>query len=111
MAKDLTTSAIDRQNILNNPFALQTIQETLDIKFVNFKGTLYATKQQTAEFYGVEVRTITNSLKDNEQELAFNGYKVLQGNELKEFMLCGLREMDFPKNTPKLGVFNFRSFL
>lgn len=29
MAKDLTTSAIDRQNILNNPMALPVIQESL----------------------------------------------------------------------------------
>lgn len=36
MAKDLTTSVIDRQNILNNPFAIKAIRENMDIKFVNF---------------------------------------------------------------------------
>ena len=48
MAQDLTSSQIDRQNILNNKYALQTIQQNLDIQFVNFKGTLYVTKQQAA---------------------------------------------------------------
>ena len=32
MAKDLTTSAIDRQNVLNNNVALPRIQEALDVK-------------------------------------------------------------------------------
>ena len=32
MAKDLTTSAIERQNILNNPVALPRIQEALGVK-------------------------------------------------------------------------------
>ena len=37
MAKDLTTSAIDRQNILNNPMALPKIREALDVSFVEYK--------------------------------------------------------------------------
>lgn len=45
MAKDLTTSAIDRQYILNNPMALPKIKEMLDVRFLDFKGTLYVTKQ------------------------------------------------------------------
>jgi len=34
--KDLTTSTIDRQNILNNRFALQKIQE-----YIGFSGMLF----------------------------------------------------------------------
>ena len=49
MAKDLTTSAIDRQNILNNPLALPKIQEALKIKPLEFKGRLVLTKQMVAE--------------------------------------------------------------
>ena len=111
MNKDLTTSAIDRQNILNNPFALQTIQENLDIKFVNFNGTLVTTKQKTAEFYGVELRTVENCLNANDEELRRNGYRILQGNDLKEFKSqCG-SEIDFATKTTVLGIFDFRSFL
>jgi hypothetical protein len=32
MAKDLSTSQIERQNILNNPVALPRIREALEIK-------------------------------------------------------------------------------
>ena len=111
MAKDLTTSQIDRQNVLNNPYALQAIQNNLDIKFLNFKGTLYVTRQMAADFYEVDIRTISNCLSANEEELTFNGYKVLQGNSLKEFKLQFGKEIDFPTKTTVLGVFDFRSFL
>ena len=111
MAQDLTTSQIDRQNILNNPYALQKVQENLDMQFVNFKGTLYATKQQTAEFYEVDERTLERVLKTNEAELAFNGYKILQGNELKDFKLQFDGDINVGIKTVRLGVFDFRSFL
>ncbi len=87
MAKDLTTSEISRQNILNNPVALPRIREALDISPLEFKGVLYITKQMAAEFYGVDERTIERTLNANEEELRRNGYVVLRGNELKEFKL------------------------
>jgi hypothetical protein len=111
MAQDLTTSQIDRQNILNNKYALQTIRENLDIKFVNFKGTLYVTKQMTAVFFEVDVRTLSRIIKANEAELTFNGYKTIQANELKEFKLQFDKDIDVPIKTVRLGLFDFRSFL
>lgn len=111
MAKDLTTSAIDRQNILNNPMALPKIREALDVSFVEYKGTFYVTKQMAAKFYEVDERTVTNCLNANDEELRRNGYKLLQGEELKEFKQCFGQEMDFPTKTTILGVFDFRSFL
>ena len=111
MAKDLTTSEISRQNILNNPVALPRIREALDIKPLEFNGVLYITRQMAADFYEVDLRTITNCLNANEEELKKNGYKVLQGKELKEFKLRFGREIDFPTKTTVLGVFDFRSFL
>ena len=101
MAKDLTTSQIDRQNILNNPYALQKVQENLDIQFVNFKGTLYATKQMVADFYEVDIKTITRNLEDNEAELRFNGYTVIQGNELKDFKLNAGKDINVPTKKDK----------
>ena len=47
MAKDLTTSAIERQNILNNPVALPRIQEALGVKALEFEGRYVLTKQAT----------------------------------------------------------------
>lgn len=111
MAKDLTTSAIDRQNILNNPIALPIIRDSLDANFIEFQGKYVITKQMVADFYQVDIRTITNCLNDNEDELKHNGYTVLTGDSLKKFKETALREMDFPKNTPQLGIFDFRSFL
>ena len=111
MAKDLTTSEISRQNILNNPVALPRIREALDIKPLEFNGVLYVTRQMAADFYGVDLRTITNCLNANEEELKRNGYKVLQGKDLKDFKLHFAKEIDFPTKTTVLGVFDFRSFL
>lgn len=111
MAQDLTTSQIDRQNILNNKYALQTIQENLDIKFVNFRGTFYVTKQMVADFFEVTTRTIDNCIKANGEELRFNGYQVIQGNDLKDFKLLAGSEMNFVTKTTILGIFDFRSFL
>lgn len=111
MAKDLTTSAIDRQNILNNPMVLPKIRESLDMKFLEYEGQYVITRQMAADFYQVDIRTITNCLNDNEEELRNNGYKVLTGATLKKFKESALREIDFPKNTPQLGIFDFRSFL
>lgn len=111
MAKDLTTSAISRQNVLNNPVALPRIREALDIKPLEYKGVLYMTKQMAADFYGVDLRTIENCLASHEDELRNNGYTVLKGNELKEFKLHFDAEIDFGIKTVRLGIFDFRSFL
>lgn len=111
MAKDLTTSAIDRQNILNNPMALPKIQESLDMKLLKYNGTLYVTKQMAADYYQVDLRTITNCLNSNEEELKRNGYQVLTGEKLKDFKTVLGKEIDFPTKTTVLGIFDFRSFL
>ena len=111
MAKDLTTSEISRQNILNNPVALPRIREALEINPLESNGVLYVTKQMAADFYEVDIRTITNCLNENEEELKRNGYRVLKGKELKDFKLRYVKEIDFPNKMPQLGVFDFRSFL
>ena len=111
MAKDLTTSEVSRQNILNNPVALPRIREALDIRPLEYQGALYMTKQMAADFYGVDLRSITNCLNAHEEELKKNGYRVIKGKELKEFKLLYVKENDFPNKMPQLGLFDFRSFL
>ena len=76
MAKDLTTSALDRQNILNNSVALPRIKEGLGVAALEFDGQFVLTKQMVADFYEVDIRTITNILNANEEELKFNGYRI-----------------------------------
>ena len=111
MAKDLTTSAIDRQNVLNNNVALPRIQEALDVKLLEFDGRYVLTKQMVADYYEVDIRTVENCLSANEDELRHNGYFLCRGKSLKEFKLRFAPEIDFGSKTTQLGLFDFRSFL
>ncbi|MCF8216112.1 MAG: hypothetical protein K9I59_04620 [Chlorobium sp.] len=117
MAKNLTDSAIDRQNILNNPFAVAEIQKSIGLKGIEFKGRKVLLKEQVAAFFEVTLRTIENYLASNENELHRNGYEVLRGKSLKEFKLA-ISEQDVPETdfgnilkTPQLGILDFRAFL
>ena len=48
--KDLTISNIERQNVLNNRFAVGKIQEHLDIEGMLFEGEYRFTKKMVADF-------------------------------------------------------------
>jgi hypothetical protein len=111
MAKDLTTSQIDRQNILNNGVALPLIQEALEIRPLEFEGRYVLTKQMVADYYEVDERTIERFLEANKEELEHNGYFLCKGNSLKEFKLRFASDIDVATKTTVLGLFDFRSFL
>jgi hypothetical protein len=115
MAKDLTVSNIDRQNILNNPYAVAEIQKSIGITGIEFNGKVVLRKEQVAAFFEVTPRTIDNYLSKYEPELKENGYEVLRGNSLKKFKLTfeerGGSETDFITKTTLLGIFDFRAFL
>ena len=111
MAKDLTTSQIDRQNILNNGVALPRIQEALEIRPLGFDGRYVLTKQMVADYYEVDERTIERFLEANKEELEHNGYFLCKGNSLKEFKLHFASDIDVATKTTVLGLFDFRSFL
>ena len=85
--KDLTVSNIERQNVLNNRFAINKIQEQLDITGMLFEGEYWLTKKMVADFYGVDVSTIDRYLASNGDELKHNGYVLCKGKSLKEFKL------------------------
>jgi len=53
MNKDLTTSELDRQNILNNPYALAEIEKATGIQGIPFEGRTVVLKQQVATFFEV----------------------------------------------------------
>ena len=118
MAKDLTSSRIDRQNILNNELALQEIQDTSNIRGIVFEGKVCLTKNMVASFFNVEARTIERYVSDNADELMKNGYEILRGQRLKSFIQC-IQEQDVPdinvgnisNRTPQLAIFDFRAFL
>ena len=86
MARDLTTSKIDRQNILNNDIAITEIQKKGDFKAVLWDGKLMFTKEMIATFFEVEQRTIDRYISEYSDELRQNGYEVLKGKRLREFL-------------------------
>jgi len=113
--KDLTVSQIDRQNILNNPYALQEIEKAASIKGIPFEGKTVVLKEQVASFFEVTTRTIDNYIERFGDELRQNGYEVLRGNRLKslksEVLKQDADETDFVTKTTVLGIFDFRAFL
>jgi len=115
MSKDLTNSEIERQNVLNNPYAVQEIQKATNITGVKFDGILRLLKEQIAEFFEVDTRTIERYLEKYSDELERNGYEVIRGNRLKAFRLAiyeqHVTDIDVGNKTPQLGLFDFRAFL
>jgi len=109
--KDLTNSNIDRQNILNNRFALEKIQEYIGLPGMLFEGEYKFTTQMVADFYGVDERTIKRYLENYEQELKHNGYVLSKGKQLKDLKLQFGHVINVPSKTTQLGLFNFRAFL
>lgn len=117
MAKDLTNSKIDRQNILNNNFAMNEIEKACDLKGILFEDKIAFTKEQIASFYEIDIRTVERYLEDNKEEFSENGYEVLKGTRLKRFIEIfnnqgtDINVGTISKATTVLGVFDFRAFL
>ncbi len=131
--KDLTNSAIDRQNILNNTQAIEKINNYVGLTGLLYQGEYFFTSKMVADFYAVSTRTLKNIISNYEDEVKHNGYQVIKGDKLKEFKLLfgpllsssdelSQRETDFPlsvenqdnqsfKRLKSLAVFNFRAFL
>lgn len=115
MAKDLTSSSVDRQNILNNELALIEIQNKSSFTGVIWNGEIMFTREMASELFEVDIRTIGRYIEQYNDELTKNGYQVLKGKRLKDFlkeMQAGFgKDINVPTKTTVLGVFNFRSFL
>ena len=109
--KDLTVSNIERQNVLNNRFAIEHIQKTLDITGMMFDGEYRFTKKMVADFYEVEERTIERYIENYSSELSANGYFLCKGKRLKNLKLQFAPVINVGSKTTQLGLFNFRSFL
>ena len=109
--KDLTVSNIERQNILNNRFAVGKIQESLDIEGIFFENEYRFTKKMVADYYEVEERTIERYLEKFSDEISANGYVLCKGKLLKQLKLEFAPVINVGSKTTQLGLFNFRSFL
>ncbi len=118
MSRDLTSSQIDRQNILNNKRALSEIQRQTQFQGIIFEDKLCFTKTMVATYFGVEIRTVERYVSEYQSEFEANGYEVLKGKRLKDFLQC-IADQDVPdinvgnisNKTPQLAIFDFRTFL
>jgi hypothetical protein len=112
MTKDLTTSDVSRQNILNNNYALEKVELHLALGGITWKHERIFTKAKVAQLLQVDVRTIERYLEQNKEELNKNGYRVLKNIEFKEFKeyVSDINVGDMLK-TPSLGIFSFRAVL
>ena len=114
MKKDLTNSRLDRQNILNNEMAIEEIENKSGVEGIVWNNKLFVTREMTAKFFDVDVRTISRYLEQNGEELSENGYEVLRGKKLKSFLDAARnsgKDINVPTKTTVLGVFDFRAFL
>ncbi|MDO5674273.1 MAG: hypothetical protein Q4G66_05060 [bacterium] len=87
MSRDLTVSSVDRQNILNNSYAVENIQKAVDLPVLEFEGEYYMTRKQVADFFEIDDSTIDRYLTMHEAELKYNGYVLMRGKQLKNMVL------------------------
>lgn len=115
MSKDLTKSQIDRQNILNNDIAFSEIQKAVNIKCIVWNNKLYLTKDMVASFFGVDTRTVERYISKYNDELESNGYSVLKGKKLQDFLSIYentfATDINVGRKIRALSIFDFRAFL
>jgi hypothetical protein len=108
---DLTISNVERQNVLNNRFAVDALQEDLGFTGMLFEGEYRFTKKMVADFYEVDSSTIDRYLTQYADELKHNGYVLSKGKQLKNFKLQFAHVINEVSKTTQLGLFNFRAVL
>lgn len=127
--KDLTNSQIERRNILNNNLAIREIYNQVGFYGIRFEDKYRFTKQQVAQFFEVDVRTIERLLETHGEELSASGYELITGKRLKdlrqEFLNNGnsadvsdinvgdIAEFGsaISNKAPSVGIFTFKAFL
>lgn len=121
--KDLTNSQIERRNILNNNLAIQEIYEQTGFYGIRFDDKYRFTKQQVAQFFEVEERTIERLLEQHHDELISSGYEVFSGNRLRQLKIAYDSDINvahiadyadsigLSSKTSSIGVFTFKALL
>lgn len=112
MTKDLTSSNVSRQNILNNSYALEKIELNLALGGTSWHDERVFTKAQVANLLKIDERTIDRYIESNKEEITNNGYTILKGQKLKEFKeyVDDINVVDISR-APSLGIFSFRAVL
>lgn len=112
MDKDLTKSPHERQNILNNRYAIAQAENHLSLGGIQYKDETFFTKQQILELFDISDATIERYLSTHAKELKANGYMLLRGKNLKDFkaLAAGTLTNEGTK-TSILGIFSFLAVL
>lgn len=105
---DLTVSNIERQNALNNRYAVDALQESLGLTGMLFEGEYRFTKKMVVDFYEVDLSTIDRYLSQYADEPKHNGYVLSKG---KKFKLQFAYVINEASKTTQFGLFNFRAIL
>lgn len=109
---NIIKTTTERQNILNNNFAVKKAEEEFNIKGVLVNDIRYYTNQQLADFFEVDIRTIERTLQDNRKELECNDYQIITGNKLSEFKKnASLTDSFVGQSAKSLGISTFRTLL
>jgi len=136
MNKDLTTPGLDRRNILNNNYAIKEVYQQVGFFGFKFNGKYRFTKQQLADYFEVDTRTIERTVEQHKNELTHNGYEVYSGIKLRDFkeqitfyITQAKAKKDVPdtdvgnivqqyeneltslSKTPQLAMFTYKAFL
>lgn len=112
---DLTTSVVSRQNILNNEYAIDEIQNQLRFDGAFLDEEFLFTKEQIAQYFEVDIRTVERYVEANKTELEASGYRLLRGEELRVFKEAFKvkfgPDINVGTKTTVLGVFSFKAVL
>lgn len=107
----LTDSSVERQNILNNPFALTRLEETLVLGGVQYEGETIFTRADVEKIFDIDQRTVERYVAAHKEELSKNGYRLLRGKPLKDLKDLLRSDMNVGPLVNSLGVFSFRAVL
>lgn len=124
-ARDLTTSPIDRKNILNNQLALEEIAQRLSPVGVLFEGIFRFTKAQVARFFDVDVRTVERLLEQHSAEITESGYELFGGVRLRKLKNAVAEHqanrhvsdinvgdmLELSDKAPTIGIFSYKALL
>ena len=98
---------------MNNNYAINEIEKACNIEGIFFEDKISFTKEQVAQFYEIDIRT----LERYNEEFKSNGYDVLKGKRLKEFIkkynekVTDTNAGELATSIPALAIFDFRAFL
>jgi hypothetical protein len=124
--KDLSNSSVDRKNILNNNTAIQEVYNNIGFYGIKFEDKYRFTKQQLANYFEVDTRTIERILEENKSEFIETGYEIFTGSRLKKFKETvlenvpdtnvgdigeNIENVDIISKAPSLGIFTYKAFL